>query len=92
LENISVGIAVKAMILNCMVFLTSPFYLFSKFFEGKAVEHLLGEGIRAEHLNEGRLGRALDEIFKYGVSQLSKILLRMRITININCLASPAST
>jgi hypothetical protein len=30
LENISVGIAVKAMILNCMGFLTSPFYLFSK--------------------------------------------------------------
>nr|WP_052327067.1 IS1634 family transposase [Prochlorothrix hollandica] len=70
LEKISVGIAVKAMVLNCMGFLTSPFYLFSQFFEGKAVEHLLGEGIKAEHLNESRLGRTLDEIFKYGVSQL----------------------
>ncbi|WP_017713021.1 DUF4277 domain-containing protein, partial [Prochlorothrix hollandica] len=65
LEKISVGIAVKAMVLNCMGFLTSPFYLFSQFFEGKAVEHLLGEGIKAEHLNESRLGRTLDEIFKY---------------------------
>uniref|UniRef100_UPI000346A268 DUF4277 domain-containing protein n=1 Tax=Prochlorothrix hollandica TaxID=1223 RepID=UPI000346A268 len=52
----------KAMVLNCMGFLTSPFYLFSQFFEGKAVEHLLGEGIKAEHLNESRLGRTLDEI------------------------------
>lgn len=70
LEKVSAGIAVKAMILNCMGFLTSPFYLFSKFFEGKAVQHLLGEGISAEHLNESRLGRVLDEIFKSGLTQL----------------------
>ena len=70
LEKISVGIAIKAMVLNCMGFLTSPFYLFSQFFEGKAVEHLLGEGIEAKHLNESRLGRVLDEIFKYGISKL----------------------
>ncbi len=35
LEKISVGIAVKAMVLNCMGFLTSPFYLFSQFSRGK---------------------------------------------------------
>jgi len=70
LEKVSVGVGVKAMVLNCMGFLTSPFYLFSKFFDGKAVEHLLGKGIQAEHLNDSRLGRVLDEIFNYGLTQL----------------------
>ena len=70
LEKVSVGTAIKAMVLNCMGFLTSPVYLFSQFFQGKAVEHLLGRDIKAEHLNESRIGRVLDEIFKYGLSQL----------------------
>lgn len=70
LEKVSAGVAIKAMVLNCMGFLTSPFYLFSKFFEGKAVEHLLGEGIKTEYLNESRLGRVLDEIFNYGLTKL----------------------
>ena len=53
-----------------MGFLTSPFYLFPKFFEGKAVEHLLGENIKVEYLNESRFGRVLDEIFHYGLTKL----------------------
>ena len=57
-EKVSAGQAVKAMILNCMGFLTSPLYLFSEFFAGilQATEHLIGEGVTAEHLNESRLG------------------------------------
>jgi len=70
LEKISAGVAIKAMVLNCMGFLTSPFYLFPKFFEGKAVEHLLGENIKVEYLNESRFGRVLDEIFHYGLTKL----------------------
>ena len=58
-EKVSAGQAVKAMILNCMGFLTSPLYLFSEFFAGKATEHLIGEGVTAEHLNESRLGRVM---------------------------------
>jgi hypothetical protein len=34
--------------------------LFSEFFKGKALEHLLGEGIKAEDLNDDKLGRSLD--------------------------------
>ena len=64
--------AVKAMILNCMGFLTSPLYLFSKFFEDKPVEHLLSENIQSKHLNDSRLGRALDEVYQYGVTKLSR--------------------
>jgi transposase len=50
-EKVSAGQAVKAMILNCMGFLTAPLYLFSEFFTGKATEHLIGEGVKAEYLN-----------------------------------------
>ena len=56
------------MILNCMGFLTSPLYLFSEFFAGKATEHLIGEGVTAEHLNESRLGRVMDQLYEYGIT------------------------
>jgi transposase len=59
-EKVSAGQVVKAMIINCMGFLTVPLYLFSEFFSGKATEHLIGEGIKAEYLNESRIGRVLD--------------------------------
>jgi transposase len=57
---VSLGQVLKAMILNGLGFVSAPLYLFSQFFEGKAIEHLLGAGIAAEHLNDDRLGRALD--------------------------------
>jgi len=51
-----------------MGFLTAPLYLFSQFFAGKATEHLIGKGIKAEYLNESRLGRVLDQLYEYGVT------------------------
>ena len=48
LEEISAGHVVKALILNCLGFLTAPLYLFSQFFVGKATEHLIGEGVKPE--------------------------------------------
>jgi transposase len=45
-EKVSPGQAVKAMILNGLGLVSSPLYLFSKFFEGKATEHLIGVGIQ----------------------------------------------
>jgi transposase len=69
-EKVSAGQVVKAMIINCMGFLTAPLYLFSDFFSGKATEHLIGEGIKAEYLNDSRLGRVLEQLYEYGVSLL----------------------
>jgi transposase len=54
---------VKAMLLNGLGFINSPLYLFSKFFEDKPLEHLLGKGIKASDLNDDRLGRVLDLIY-----------------------------
>jgi hypothetical protein len=46
-----------------MVFIIAPMYLFHQFFEGKATEHLPGEGVKAEFITPkptfGRLGSLL---------------------------------
>jgi len=67
-EKVSAGQVVKAMILNCMGFLTAPLYLFSDFFLGKATEHLIGAGVKAEYLNDSRLGRVMDQLYAYGIT------------------------
>jgi transposase len=76
------------MIINCMGFLTAPLYLFSEFFEGKATEHLIGKGIKAEYLNDSRIGRVLDQIYEYGITMLfikiaSLMAKRFKIETNI---------
>lgn len=77
LEQVSTGQVLKAMILNGLGFVAAPLYLFSEFFEGKATEHLIGEGIKPEHLNDDRLGRALDKIYALGVTQVfTKLALK----------------
>ncbi len=58
------------MIINGLGFVSAPLYLFLRFFEGKATEHLIGEGIKAEHLNDDRLGRVLDKLYTTGLEQL----------------------
>ncbi len=69
-QIISTGQVVKAMILNGLGFVSAPLYLFSEFFIGKATEHLLGEGIKPEHLNDDRIGRALDSLSNQGLTPL----------------------
>ena len=76
LEQVSAGHVVKALILNCLGFLTAPLYLFSQFFIGKATEHLIGEGVKPEHLNDSRIGRVLDQLYEKG---LSRVFLEMAL-------------
>ncbi|MBD2652778.1 IS1634 family transposase [Synechocystis sp. FACHB-383] len=67
-NHLSSGEVVKAMILNSFGFLSAPLYLFSEFFESKAMGHFLGEEIEAKHLNDDRLGRVLDALYERGVT------------------------
>lgn len=69
-EKVSPGHVVKAMLINGLGFVSAPLYMFPKFFEGKATEHLIGEGVKAEHLNDDRLGRVLDKLYSTGLEQL----------------------
>jgi transposase len=45
-------------------------YLVPQYFENKPVEHLLGEGITADMLNDDSLGRTLDWIYEHDVTTL----------------------
>lgn len=69
-ELVSSGQVLKAMILNALGFLSAPMYLFSRFFEGKPTEHLLGEGVKPEHLNDDKLARVLDKLYEAGLTSL----------------------
>ncbi|MEB3312278.1 MAG: IS1634 family transposase, partial [Snowella sp.] len=69
-EKVSTGVVVKAMLLNGLGRVSAPLYLFEQFFQGKAIEHLLGEGIKAEYLNDDRLGKSLDELYESGLSEI----------------------
>jgi len=69
-EKVSPGHIVKAMLINGLGFVSAPLYMFPKFFEGKATENLIGEGVKAEHLNDDRLGRVLDKLYSTGLEQL----------------------
>ncbi len=69
-EIVNSGEIVKAIILNGLGFVSQPLYLFPKFFEDKATEHLLGGGILPEHLNDYKIGRVMDKIYDYGLSEL----------------------
>lgn len=70
LQVVSPGQAVKAMILNGLGFVSAPLYLFEQFFVGKATEHLIGAGVQAEHLNDDRMGRVLDQLFEAGLTEV----------------------
>lgn len=67
---VSLGQAVKAMVLNGLGFTHRALYLTPLFFKDKPVERLLGPGIEAEHLNDDVLGRALDSMYAYGPTRL----------------------
>ncbi len=69
-EKVSAGHVVKAMILNGLGMVSQPLYMFRKFFENIACEHLIGSGVKAEHLNDDKLGRVMDKLFLKGLDTI----------------------
>jgi len=67
---VSVGQAVKAMVLNGLGFANRALYLTPHFFQDKPVDRLIGEGIEAQHLNDTVLGRALEVIYEHNPEEL----------------------
>jgi len=48
-QTVSTGVAIKAMILNGLGFVSAPLYLFEQFFVGKATEYSRGaKGVRCK--------------------------------------------
>src|SRR2546423_929493 len=69
-QQVSVGTATTAMILNGLGFSNRQLYLVSQFFANKPVEHLLGPGISADMLNDDCLGRTLDWLYAHDLTKL----------------------
>jgi len=69
-RQVSIGQAVKAMVINALGFVGRPLYLTPEFFANKPVELLIGPGITAEMLNDDSLGRALDWLFEAGLTKV----------------------
>jgi len=69
-EVVTPGVVVKAIILNGLGFVSKPLYLFPQFFEDKATEHLLGEGIKPNQLNDDKIARVMDKLFRKGLSHI----------------------
>lgn len=63
-EKVSTGKIAKAIILNGLGYMPQPLYLFPEFFRDKPGEKLLGEGIKAEEINDDKIGRVMDDIYE----------------------------
>ena len=64
------GILVKAILINGLGFVSRPLYLFSQFFDDKAIKILLGEDIESDYINDDKIGRVMDKLYKYGLNNL----------------------
>jgi transposase len=77
-EKVSPGHVVKAMRLNGLGFVSSPLYMFPEFFKEKPCEYLIGRGVKAEYLNDDKLGRVMDKLFIKGLTEIF-----LAISINV---------
>jgi transposase len=69
-QQVSVGTATVAMVLNGLGWSLRQLYLVPQFFATKPIEHLLGPGITAEMLNDDCLGRTLDWLYEHDLTKL----------------------
>jgi len=69
-EKITSGILVKAILINGLGFVSRPLYLFSQFFDDKAIKILLGEDVESDYLHDDKIGRVMDNLYKYGLNNL----------------------
>lgn len=71
---VTAGHAVKAMVLNGLGFVNQQLYLVPHFFQNKPTYRLIAPAIAANHLNDDTLGRALDTLYAFGVTELYSLI------------------
>lgn len=72
---LSTGNAVVGLILNGLGFVNKRLYLVSRFFENKPVDKLLNVSyLESSHFNDDALGRSLDAIYDFGVSEMFALI------------------
>lgn len=62
------------MVLNGLGFANRRLYLMPEFFLNKPTERLVGAGISPEHLNDDALGKALDTLHAFGLTELYRMV------------------
>jgi transposase len=74
MRDLTVGEAVKAMVLNGLGFINQALYLVSRFFHNKPTYRLISPRVAPEQLNDDALGRALDTLYDAGVTELYTLI------------------
>src|SRR5919204_278256 len=74
MRDLTVGEAVKAMVLNGLGFINQALYLVPRFFHNKPTYRLISPRVTPQQLNDDALGRALDTLYAYGVTELYSLL------------------
>ena len=74
MRDLTVGEAVKAMVLNGLGFINQALYLVPRFFQNKPTYRLISPRVAPEQLNDDALGRALDTLYDYGVTELYSLI------------------
>lgn len=69
-RKVSCGTATLAMLLNGLGFTGRALYLMPEYMDNKPVKLLTGEDLEASDFNDDTLGRALDELFQAGITEL----------------------
>jgi transposase len=70
LRDFIVGETVKARVLNGLGFINHALYLVPQFFHNKPTYRLISPRVAPTQLNDDALGRALETLYKYGVTEL----------------------
>ena len=85
-KHLSYGQLVEAMILNGLGFVGRTLHMYPEYFAERPVERLIGQGVKAEHINDDALGRCLDKLYETGVSELFQGLSARTIShLNLPC-------
>jgi transposase len=74
MRDLTVGEAVKAMVLNGLGFINQALYLVSRFFQHKPTFRLISPRVTPQQLNDDALGRALDTLYAAGVTALYSLI------------------
>jgi transposase len=74
MRDLTVGEAVKAMVLNGLGFINQALYLVPRFFQNKPPSRLIAPRVTPAQLNDDALGRALDTLYDYGVTALYSLI------------------
>jgi transposase len=74
MRDLTVGEAVKAMVLNGLGLINQALYLVPRFFQNKPTSRLISPRVAPEQLNDDALGRALDTLYDDGVTELYRLI------------------